>query len=144
MIGDLDALLIAGRLFHTENTNYGHPLNQPKMVAVATALINHHEAFTFAAFDGDEIVGFLAGEVVPDLWTDTTIASEHAFYVLPEYRSQGVGTRIISRFLQWAEDQGAASVRLMISGGINDEYAADMLSQFGLHVRGFYLGKGFN
>lgn len=38
------------------------------------------------------------------------MAEIFALYVIPEYRSQGVGERLVRSFLPWAREQGAERI----------------------------------
>jgi GNAT superfamily N-acetyltransferase len=136
----MNELVMAGAHFHSENFQYSTPLNVPKMHAVLSALVGHENGLTIGAFEGTRVVGFLLGEITEDLWTDGSLASEHAFYVLPEHRSNGVGSTLMTNFIQWA-DARHASIRLNISGGVDDEKAAHMLEGMGFSRVGYLLGK---
>lgn len=139
----MDALMVAGRSFHSESAYHNTPLNEAKMRHVADALMRSPDCFSYGAMDGEIIAGFILGEVTTDLWTDALLASEHAFYVLPEHRSSGIGSVLLAKFLHWAAGK-KAGVRILVSGGVDDHLGAQMMENFGLKHRGYLLGKEFS
>ena len=69
---------------------------------------------------GGKVVGYLAGRVEEETtlrpWR---VAELESMYVRGEYRSRGVGARLVDGFLGWAELQGAerASVTAYVANG---------------------------
>lgn len=64
------------------------------------------------------------------------IAMVHALHVLSEQRRQGVATRILSAAAQWAMEQGAEVLALMVTQG--NHAANPLYVQLGMRVIGHY------
>jgi len=136
-VNDIDGLMYAAMSFFEERGTTADP---DRTRTITLALIEHGGPLVYGAVDGKSVLGFIAAEVVPDIWTDTTVASEHAFYTLPEHRNKGIGGAILTHFLTWAEEHGA-NVRLMINGNVDDDAAAAMMEPYGLKKSGVFLTK---
>jgi len=136
---DIDGLMYAASSFFKER---GTIPDQGVTRDILLALIAHEDPLVYGAVDGPFVLGFIVAEVVPDLWTDTKVASEHGFYTLPQYRKKGIGGVIISHFLTWAEERGA-SARLMINGNVDDDKAVAMLERYGFKKSGVFITKEF-
>lgn len=80
---------------------------QEGAAAYTRMLGDERHTVTLAEVDG-KAVGYLSGAVrEPSTWRTARMAEIFALYVLPEYRSQGVGERLVRSFLPWAREQGA-------------------------------------
>lgn len=68
------------------------------------------------AFMGDVPVGFISFMLVEDHFSDTKIAVENHWYVLPEYRASSAGLRLLNAFEYWAQHIVNADEILVSSG----------------------------
>jgi ribosomal protein S18 acetylase RimI-like enzyme len=71
------------------------------------------------ATGGEEVVGFLSGELregSPAFSAKTWAAVEDIF-VLPDYRSRGIGRTLFEACSEWARGKGAAGVSLQVAAG---------------------------
>lgn len=77
------------------------------------AVIDNPNAVVFVAEKGGEVVGFLAGMVVP-LWFDALdwSAVELAWWLDPEHRGGSAAVRLVQMFESWASDRGVHRVVL--------------------------------
>ncbi len=74
-------------------------------------------SFLFVAVIGDQMVGFISGELRegspafrPKIW-----ASVDDVYVEPDHRNLGVGRALLESVKSWAQDKGADGVSLQVA-----------------------------
>ena len=74
-----------------------------------SSMLQSEDAVVLAARKDEQIVGFLSGEMKPSGSFDTIgkCGCIEAIQVHKEYRSQGVGTKLLEAFFSWAERKGA-------------------------------------
>src|SRR3990172_3772034 len=70
--------------------------------------ITDNSRATFVAEEDGKIVGYLAGKSSPGPWyKDHCISAElDTMFILNEYRSSGIGSRLVKSFVVWAKDAG--------------------------------------
>lgn len=80
------------------------------------AAVKNEICFLMGAFDEqDTMVGFVRAT----LWNERGIIKERKtvcldnIYVLPEYRREGIGTRLFNAVEKWAKEQGAVRLELL-------------------------------
>lgn len=106
-IGDALTMEDAGK--HAEAFNLDW-IAQEGEAAYTRMLGDERHVVTLAEVDG-RAVGYLSGAVRdPSTWRTARMAEIFALYVIPEYRSQGIGERLVRSFLRWARDQGAERI----------------------------------
>jgi ribosomal protein S18 acetylase RimI-like enzyme len=71
-----------------------------------------------AELDG-KLVGFVAGRVrtLPPYFGSATIGAISEVFVSDEYRSRGIGERLLNFGLKWFVDQGVSRVELQVVAG---------------------------
>ncbi|MBA2760235.1 MAG: GNAT family N-acetyltransferase [Chloroflexia bacterium] len=107
LIGDALTKEDAGK--HAEAFNLDW-IAQEGEAAYTRMLGDERHVVTLAEVDG-RAVGYLSGAVRdPSTWRTARMAEIFALYVIPEYRSQGIGERLVRSFLRWARDQGAERI----------------------------------
>lgn len=74
-------------------------------------------SFLFVAVSGDEIVGFISGELREGSPTfrSKTWASVDDVFVEPDHRSLGVGRALLGSVISWAGQKGANGVSLQVA-----------------------------
>lgn len=65
----------------------------------------------FVAEDGGHLVGFVDGEVSKSL---SGIGWVGNLYVKPEFRKQGLGTKLMEKITQWLKNQGVKVVEFTV------------------------------
>jgi diamine N-acetyltransferase len=87
--------------------------------AFKDSITNPDEA-VWLAVDGDRAVGFLcAGPPEPVEWRPIKRVELLTLYVVPEYRSHGVGHQLCQQFLAWAREQKVTTA--MVSAYADNE-----------------------
>jgi GNAT superfamily N-acetyltransferase len=99
-------------LFETTGWNAEYHANADDL---ARALANSW--LCVSAYDGDRLVGF--GRVVSDRVLHAMI---YDMIVLPEYRGQGVGTRVLARLVDRCRENGINDVQLFCAKGKRSFY----------------------
>ncbi len=86
----------------------------------------------WVAQDGDMVVSFgRAGVPAAQYWRQVKRAQFFSLYVLPEYRSKGVGSLMFEHFFEWARGQGATVANLMVYA--NNVRAIELYERLGFH-----------
>lgn len=69
------------------------------------------EGFLWVAEEDDRVVGFICAEVSPPLeWRPIKRVELLSFYIEPDYRSKGMGAKLVNELLGWAKEHGAVTV----------------------------------
>jgi GNAT superfamily N-acetyltransferase len=71
----------------------------------------------FVATAGDEVVGFLTGELRDSTpaFTPRTWATVEDVFVEPRWRNRGIGSALVRHCAEWAKDMGAGGVSLQVA-----------------------------
>ena len=115
-----------------------------KVLWMFSRIMNDPRAFgVVIRTDEGRIVGGFLGELTEYYFSNELIASDTAFMILPEYRTDPKETQqllreMLAHFEQWAKDAGAMEVNIATSSGIH----GDRLEPF-LHAEG-YTTVGFS
>ena len=90
-----------------ERTGIKHfDVDVPLAIALCDNYISHGLYHVLAAFDDDEIVGFAAVCESCSLYAEGKFGIIQEFYVMPEYRSRGVGKALIQETVESAKAKG--------------------------------------
>lgn len=78
--------------------------------------IKEENGFALVVED-DEVVGYAVGGIreAESYRDDLDIAELETMYVELEYRSQGIGTKFMEEFEEWAEEQNADRIRVEVT-----------------------------
>lgn len=73
----------------------------------------------FVAEVGDEVVGFLSGELREgsSAFSEKTWAAVEDVFVLPEHRSRGIGHTLFEACSDWARRKGTEGISLQVAAG---------------------------
>ena len=89
-----------------ERTGIRHfDVDVPRTVRLCEGYIRNGQYTVIAAFDRDRIVGFGALCESHSLYAEGSFGILQEFYVLPEYRSKGIGKRLLDRFVEFTRDK---------------------------------------
>lgn len=139
---DLNGLIDLGLMFAAENYQFRNNHVDPDRVrAVAAALLADQSGtcIAYGAFDEDKMVGFILGEIIPDIWSSRKVLSDHAFYVAKDYRGEGAGSELMLMFKRFAKVHNA-DLRILISGGVDDARSIRVMDKLGFERRGYLVG----
>ena len=76
--------------------------------------INEENGFAMVAEDDGQITGYVLGSITDTeaYREDLNIAELGSMYILPEYRSQGIGTELMEQFNSWSKEKDADRLRV--------------------------------
>jgi ribosomal protein S18 acetylase RimI-like enzyme len=97
----------------------------------------------FVAESGGAVIGFLSGELREGspAFKPKTWAAVEDVYVLPDYRSLGVGRGLFEEFGEWARQRGASGVSLQVAAG--NTRARKLYEELGFRGVSVYQVKEF-
>jgi len=121
---DIPRLIDLGRAFAQEQNTYwtfnklGPGWEKFVTEAMHTA-VEHPAARVLLAADGEELVGYVLGQIAepPPLFEVKPYLFVSDLYVRPEYRRQGLATRLVETLRIWASTQGVWRLSLVIAEG---------------------------
>lgn len=73
--------------------------------------------FAVVAVDGEQVAGFMFGEVVSPWYGAHRMATDCALYVRPEFRGTMAALMMVKAWMRWAVDSGAKQLRPGVSAG---------------------------
>jgi ribosomal protein S18 acetylase RimI-like enzyme len=86
---------------------------------------------TFLLLEGAPVCGMVTGLTGPEDPTEVLLVG---MWVAPAYRRLGHGARLVARLIEWADDWGAASVRLGVTA--ENEAALSLYESCGFALTG--------
>jgi len=110
-------------------------------------LFRRPDTFLFLATDGDRLIGYALGHVTPveetwiaDTWvTGRRIGELESISVLPEYRGQGLGSRLLDEVDREFDSLGVEDVVIGLLPG--NEGARRLYERHGFRPNWLYLGR---
>ena len=75
------------------------------------------EDFSLVVVEDDELVGYAVGALrdSEDYREELLIAELESMYLKPDHRSEGMGSRLMERFEEWAGEKGAERIRAEVT-----------------------------
>jgi GNAT superfamily N-acetyltransferase len=117
---DMEQLLSLGEKFHkyAELGKFGLGYSRKGFSGILAYFINNENCALFVSEIDNKVVGTIAGMVAPWFLDPEQInASEHWWFVLPEYRGT-TGADLLSKLEEWAKFKGA---RCLAMAGFNEK-----------------------
>lgn len=129
-----------GALMHAESAFNHMPYDIEQVTQYALNLAQQNRLFVARMEQEGKLIGFFAGRLDTFFFNRLTIASDFAFFVLPEWRGKTRDTvRSVQTFKNWARQRGATEVCVGISTNVEAERTGQMLTRLGFqHVGGTY------
>lgn len=108
--------------------------------SVINLVINNPRGFGVVAYtDKGEPVGMLCGSITDYVFSRGSVASDFAWFVLPEYRGSRSALKMLKMFQAWAKDQGATELYMGITTNVKADRTGELLKRVGFdHVGGNY------
>ena len=137
---DLDDVMRLGRVMFDESGMWGE-FAETRCRFTATVFIASPNVFSWGAWDGRELAGFMAGEVMDHAASDRLIGREHFLYVSPDKRGLFASKGLMKRFEEWSAERGASSTFMDISSDIDQENVVKLMKIFGYKEAGILMEK---
>lgn len=130
---DIINLLNVARAYVEEASRWQQLSFDPsRAVKYASIAIEDPNQQIFICTHKGVIIGFMWGMIAGQIWTDDPIAKDLFLYVLPEYRSEGIGELLIKEFEKWVEACGINIIHTGANSGIlADDPASHLYERLG-------------
>lgn len=124
-IGDLPVMAKCGRYFH-DISSYGKLMgyDEIRIQGNLLGLINSPISILLNAWEGDVLMGMLAGLVINNLYDPQELVGQCLFLaVLPDYQKKKVSNALMVEFDKWAIAQGAM---MLTYSGYSEKFITSM------------------
>lgn len=103
-------------------------------------VIKNPRGFGVIAYTDDgEPVGMLCGGITDYVFSKGSVASDYAWFVLPEYRGSRTALKMLKMFKSWARENGATELYMGITTNVAKDRTGQLLERVGFdHVGGNY------
>ena len=128
---DVARIVDLGEMLHQESTYRTIPYSRSKVATLMTKLIMA-DGVVFVSKKNGVIVGGIAGGVTEHWFSEEHVGFEYSFFLEPGARHGITAMRLMRAFSTWCRMQGAKSLRMGITTGINYE-----------STKRLYLSMGF-
>lgn len=128
---DAMAVMRMAKDFHDESDLRDIPFDDSVFWGYLVNTLNDKDSFLCLAERNNELIGFISGSIYQLYFSKVMAANSDIWYVAPEYRGGLTGTRLLKRFENWAEFNGA---RFLVSGsssGITVDRVHKLIERFG-------------
>jgi GNAT superfamily N-acetyltransferase len=107
--------------------------------SVLGMVINNPNGFGVLAYKDGKPVGMICGGLAPYVFSRGWLASDYAWYVLPEHRGSSTAVRLLKMFRQWAVEKGATELYMGVTTNVDADRTGQLLQRLGFyHVGGNY------
>lgn len=129
---DVPRILELGAALHAESPRWSRiPFNPERAAKTMETIIDSPNGTVFLyEVDGD-VVGGIAGSLVPHWACDADIAHEMSFFIDPQYRGGMAACRLICALVAWANIKGAAWLHAGTSTDLDPEMVARLYERLG-------------
>lgn len=141
-IDDVPAILELGGRMHLESRFRALEFDLAKVAGVFTSLIDGAGLVLVAESKG-QIVGGIAAVVIEHWFSTAKVAQDFALFIAPEHRGTMLAVRLLSRYEQWALEQGAIAVEMGINTGVHVEQTAKLFALRGFKQAAVLMAKEF-
>lgn len=134
-MADTARIVEIGEAMHQESAYRSIPYSRDKVLGLMRSMIQG-AGVVFVAEKGGEIVGGIAGGVSAHWFGDELYGYELGLFVLPEHRHGLVAMKLLLAWKNWCKEQGARSLRMGITTGVNVEGTARFYRHMGFQDAG--------
>jgi RimJ/RimL family protein N-acetyltransferase len=113
-----------------------------KMHHWVVARIESGDSEVFSCWQDGELIGGLIGMLHYYPYSNTLVAGDYMWYVVPEHRGGMVGVRLMKMFEDWALSCGAVHISTGATSGIHNERGMRLLERLGYRAVGTIMQKG--
>lgn len=111
--------------------------------SVMSLVINNPNGFGMLAYtDEGKAIGMITGSITPYVFSRGSVASDFAWFVLPEHRGSRAAIKLLKAFKSWATEKGALQLYMGVTTNVSANRTGDLLQRFGFeHVGGNYRAQ---
>lgn len=107
--------------------------------SVLGMVVRNPNGFGVLAYSDEKPVGMICGGLAPYVFSKGSLASDYAWYVLPEHRGSRAAIRLLGIFRKWAVQSGATELYMGITTNVEADRTGQLLQRMGFdHVGGNY------
>tara|TARA_R110001632_G_scaffold51659_1_gene128627 strand:- start:27 stop:488 length:462 start_codon:yes stop_codon:yes gene_type:complete len=108
--------------------------------SVLRLVIDNPRGFGVIAYTDDgKPSGMLTGSITDYVFSKGSIASDFAWFVLPEHRGSRTALKMLNMFKSWACENGATELYMGITTNVSKDRTGQLLERVGFdHVGGNY------
>lgn len=140
-VSDAVAVVELCRQFQQESWQKFCDFDEHKMLGWVLDRIKDDGSDVFTAWSGKQLVGGLIGMTFCYPYSNTLVAGDYIWYVVPEHRGGMVGVRLMRMFENWARDVGAVNICTGATSGIKSKRGAALLEKLGYSPVGTSMQK---
>lgn len=127
---DIPTIVELGHVMHLESRFKALPYASDKVARIFAQLLESKSFVMVAEKDG-QIVGAMAA-IVMELWFSTAkTAQDFGLFIHPNHRGGMLAVRLLKRYAEWAQAQGAHAVEMGINTGFKVEETGRLLGHLG-------------
>jgi len=110
--------------------------------SVLGMVVRSPRGFGVVAYDDGKPIGMICGGLAPYVFSKGALASDYAWYVLPEHRGSSTAVRLLRMFREWATESGATELYMGITTNVEADRTGQLLQRLGFeHVGGNYRAR---
>lgn len=111
--------------------------------SVMSLVINNPNGFGMLVYtDEEKAVGMITGSITPYVFSRGWVASDFAWFVLPEYRGSRAAVKLLKLFKSWATEKGASELYMGVTTNVSADRTGELLQRMGFkHVGGNYRAR---
>jgi len=140
---DALAMLEIAEQMHKESPNFQNkPFDRERIWKLFDATVKYPSRFCMIyAKDGDKPIGGILGKITEQYFSGDLVASDFGMFILPEHRGGSCFVRLFKEFEKWSIDNGATSIMVGHTTGVNTENAQGMFLRLGYSLMGYVFNK---
>ncbi len=119
----------------------GGEFDVDQVMANAWVIVSRDDYGAWLAYDGDKVIGFLAGHISETLFDKQLSAFDDLFYVLPESQNNGAGKQLFHAYESWARERGATKLYITLTSDIDTENTLQKIQSQGFEHWGSVVCK---
>jgi len=129
------------RDFHKESGQRDAEYDPQKVRRYFLQHIDSPKGLALVIEKNGEIVGCFLGNLTRSWFSDAVIAEDSALYVKPEHRGGMNAMRLLKRYQEWAEENGAAESWVFVGAEIDTERTAKLFERCGFAKVGISMRR---
>lgn len=129
------------RVFQRESSQSFADFDWDKAHDQVVSWIDSDDWEIFLAKKGIRVCGILIGAVTRYPYSNTLVAGDYIWYVMPESRGGMTGVRLMRMMEKWAKGRGAVVMETGATSGIENR-AAGLMERLGYSPVGMLMRKG--